>query len=150
MESNVFLCFLSWRAYGCKNIVRYFITPAQRNIRIQNVGDYVEKGMPIISMFFWECPIIPYWQDLKNCMEKILRVDILSSHWCSRTVLDRWRTKTPIIRLLILWFNVSVKLIQHNKNNTSIHIVHEYTIHIFTLNDYKENICSFKAVINLL
>lgn len=28
-----------------------------------------------MSMFFWECPsIIPYWQNLKNCMEKTLRV----------------------------------------------------------------------------
>lgn len=68
-------CSLSWREYSWKNTVRYFITPLQR--KSQDTRCWRQCGENKANHFhiFWECPsIMPYWQDLKTCMERVLKV----------------------------------------------------------------------------
>ena len=68
---------LSWSEYGWQNIVRYFITPAQQ--KYQDTRCWRLCGEKSANHFhiFWECPsIIPYWNELKKSMTKILKVEL--------------------------------------------------------------------------
>ena len=70
-------CSLSWREYGWKNIVRYFITPAQQKSRDTRCWRLCGENEANHFHIFWRCPcILPYWQELQKSMEKILKVHI--------------------------------------------------------------------------
>ena len=62
----------SWREYGWKNIVRYFITPAQQKSRYTQCWRLCGENKANHFHIFWGCPcILPYWQELQKSMEKI-------------------------------------------------------------------------------
>ncbi len=70
-------CSLSWREYGWKNVVRYFITPAQQKSRDTRCWRLCGENKANHFHIFWGYPcIIPYWQELKKNMEKILKVQL--------------------------------------------------------------------------
>lgn len=70
-------CSLSWREYGWKNIVRYFITPTQQKSQDTRRWRLCGENKANHFHIFWGCPcIIPFWQELKKSMETILKVQI--------------------------------------------------------------------------
>lgn len=70
-------CSLSWREHGWKNITRYFVTLAQK--KYQDIGCWRLCGADKAGHFnlFWGCPSVSsYWQELKKCMDKIMKVKL--------------------------------------------------------------------------
>lgn len=70
-------CSLSWREHGWKNITRYFRTPAQKKYHDAKCWRLCGADKADHYHIFWGCPSVgSYWQELKECMDKILKVDI--------------------------------------------------------------------------
>ena len=60
-----------------KNIVRYFITPAQQKSRDTRCWRLCGENKAGHFHIFWGCPcILPYWQELQRSMENTLKVHI--------------------------------------------------------------------------
>lgn len=67
---------LSWREHGWKNIIRFFKTPAQTVYHDTKCWRLCGADKADHFHVFWSCPSIhSYWQEIKKCMDKILKVD---------------------------------------------------------------------------
>lgn len=69
----------SWREFCWKNLIRFFITPAQKRHYTNSSACWRQCGCIMANHFhiFWSCTSLnPFWQQVHGVLEKVFRVDI--------------------------------------------------------------------------
>lgn len=67
----------SWREFGWKNTVRFFLTPVQR--KFGDTKCWGSCGADKADHFhvFWGCPLINhYWKEIKKVIDEVLKIEI--------------------------------------------------------------------------
>ena len=68
-----------WREFCWKNLIRFFITPAQKRHYTNSSACWRQCGCLVANHFhiFWSCAsLIPFWREVYNVMQSIFQTDV--------------------------------------------------------------------------
>lgn len=99
----------SWREFGWKNIVRFFITPAQKRHQGSGTNCWRMCGSDVANHYhlFWDCPkLSPFWHDIHDCLEYIFQIaiqfDVSAMYFCTMALQVQSKADKYLMKILLI------------------------------------------------